>query len=82
MTTTELIQSVAFRTGLSVGLVFDVDADPRECWLCTIGLDASGTGAYPSAAVGRALLDLEGYQPPDPMAFLFGQPESIAQSAG
>jgi hypothetical protein len=60
MTTTELLKTIAHDRELAVGLVYDPDAEPSECWVASIGLSALGAGGYPSSALGHALLDLDG----------------------
>ena len=66
MTTTELLKTIAHDRGLAVGLVYDPTAADRETWVATIGLDATGAGGYPSAALGAALLDLDRPEPACP----------------
>lgn len=63
MTTEQSLETIAHSHGLAVGLVYDPDAEASERWVATIGLDATGAGAYPFAAIGAALLDLDGDRP-------------------
>jgi len=42
----------------SIGLVCDPTADASERWLVTIGLDWSGAGATPGAALEAAYADV------------------------
>jgi len=43
---------------LAVGLVVDPTAGEGERWVATIGLDCSGAGPTPGAALDAAALDL------------------------
>jgi hypothetical protein len=60
MDTTELVRMVAEQRGLAVSLTFDPSADDGERWVASIGLNAMGAGSYPIAALGAALVDLDG----------------------
>lgn len=58
---TQHIESTARRVGLAVGVTFDPTAvDPRERWVCALGLDCYGAGASPATAIGAAICDLDG----------------------
>lgn len=54
------LADLANRLGLAVGLTCDPAADPRERWLCVVGLDSYGAGEDPAAAISAAVADLSG----------------------
>lgn len=58
--TTVQLADLADSLGLAVGLTCDPAADPRERWLCSLGLDTFGAGADPAAAISAALGDIDG----------------------